>query len=451
MTGADTPYRRFSTLLAAFLLAGTFVVGATAAWRIQSLLMKETLSGTYDAVNRHLQVFGLGEWLEKSAADGALHEHSHGGGEEYGASDTTGRAKIDSMVRMHFDLYDIRYAAIYDRTGTLRFSYLPAEVGTKVQPGDAVWFSQALSGASNADEGAQWQGRPAFRLMLPLIDQKTGPAPVGAVLLVRDLEPLLHTIRATQWLLAGVMGLLAAALFVALRRVFLSATVQITTKSAELEQALALVEATYDSTLNALTAALDYRDNETEGHSQRVTLYAVRLARELGLQGRDLVDLTRGALLHDVGKIGIPDAVLRKPGALAPEEWVLMRRHPVMGYEMLKEIEFLRSALPVVLHHHERFDGTGYPTGLAAGEIPLAARIFAVCDTLDAILSDRPYRAARSVAEARAEFVRCSGTQFDPAVVEAFLKVPDADWGAIRRAVVERRVAQAQVAVATAG
>jgi len=186
---------------------------------------------------------------------------------------------------------------------------------------------------------------------------------------------------------------------------------------------------TYDGTLVALVSALDARDRETKGHSTRVTRYMMDMARRLGVQegSQEWVDMQRGALLHDVGKIGVRDSILHKPARLTDEEWEEMRRHPVIGFEMLKDIAFLSGAAAVVKFHHEHFNGRGYPEGLSGHQIPLGARIFAVADALDAMTSDRPYRKAMPWEAAREEIIRHIGTQFDPAVVEAFL-VTYEDW-----------------------
>jgi putative nucleotidyltransferase with HDIG domain len=187
----------------------------------------------------------------------------------------------------------------------------------------------------------------------------------------------------------------------------------------------------YDSTLSALMVALDYRDNETQGHSLRVVEFADRLARELGLAEEDRLAIRRGAMLHDVGKIGIPDAILRKPSGLDGGERRLMEMHPRLGYEMLDGIAFLDAAAEIVLTHHERWDGSGYPRGLRFDEIPIGARIFAVADALDAMTSDRPYRRSRSFESAREELLCHAGGQFDPTVVEAFLRIETAEWARI--------------------
>ena len=179
----------------------------------------------------------------------------------------------------------------------------------------------------------------------------------------------------------------------------------------------------YNETLHALVKALDTRDNETGGHSERVTLIALSIAQQMKLDEKQIQQIHWGALLHDVGKIGIPDNILRKPGKLTEDEWKIMRTHPLTGYEMLKSIPFLAPALDVVLHHHERFDGSGYPSGLAGKDIPLSARIFTIADTFDAMTNDRPYRKAFTMEIALGEIQKCANSQFDPEIVNAFLMV----------------------------
>lgn len=184
----------------------------------------------------------------------------------------------------------------------------------------------------------------------------------------------------------------------------------------------------YDHTLAALARALDAREKETGSHSERVRAYALLLARTMDLAEPDFSALASGALLHDIGKIGVPDPILLKPGKLAPEEWEEIRKHPRIGHDIVVGVKFLESAAQIVLTHHERFDGSGYPLGLKGEEIPLASRIFTVADTLDAMTSHRPYRAALPLRTAVREILACRGTQFDPAVVETFLTIPKEDW-----------------------
>jgi cyclic di-GMP phosphodiesterase len=205
-------------------------------------------------------------------------------------------------------------------------------------------------------------------------------------------------------------------------------TAEIVRKGREIRELYERLQTSYETTLKALAAALDTRDTETQGHSSRVSEYTVVIARRMGVRDPQLTEIRRGALLHDVGKIGIPDAVLRKPGRLTEDEWVEMKRHPEIGYRILSGINFLERSLPIVISHQERFDGSGYPGGLRGEEIPLGARIFAVVDTLDAMTSDRPYRKALSYAAAREEIVRHSGTQFDPRIVEIFLAISREEW-----------------------
>jgi putative nucleotidyltransferase with HDIG domain/PAS domain S-box-containing protein len=183
----------------------------------------------------------------------------------------------------------------------------------------------------------------------------------------------------------------------------------------------------YEATIEGWSRAMDLRDHETEQHSLRVTEMSVRLARELGLSRDELVQIRRGALLHDIGKVGIPDHILLKPGKLSEDEMAVVRRHPVDAYSILSPIEFLRPALDIPYCHHERWDGSGYPRGLKGTQIPLAARIFAVVDIWDALSSDRPYRAALSPAQVRSKLLALSGTELDPEIVSAFLHILDRD------------------------
>jgi putative nucleotidyltransferase with HDIG domain len=192
-------------------------------------------------------------------------------------------------------------------------------------------------------------------------------------------------------------------------------------------------ERSYVEAVGAIVTAADARDQETGGHSFRVALFAVELARVLGIQGEALKAIEWGALLHDVGKMVVPDDILRKGSPLTDEEWLIMKQHPNWGYEMLAEVSFLQSeALDLIYSHHERWDGAGYPRGLAGEDIPLGARVFAVVDTYDAITSDRPYRRARPHAVAIAELQRVSGQQLDPRVVEAFQEISEVELKRLR-------------------
>ena len=194
-------------------------------------------------------------------------------------------------------------------------------------------------------------------------------------------------------------------------------------RTGELRTALRNIQGTYQTTLLALVRALDAREHETSDHSQRVVKYTEVIAERLSLRGQELEEIGRGALLHDIGKIGVPDAVLLKPAKLTTEEWKEMRRHPDIGYDMIRSIEFLNTPAAIVLSHQERFDGRGYPRCLRGEEIHIGARIFAVADTLDAMTSDRPYRKGTTFESAVDEIQRCAGSQFDPEVVCAFMDI----------------------------
>lgn len=203
-------------------------------------------------------------------------------------------------------------------------------------------------------------------------------------------------------------------------------------QSGTLRHTVAQLQEATEETLEALAFALDARECETQAHSKRVSDYSVHLARELGVSGQELEDIHRGAMLHDIGKIGIPDRILLKPGRLTAAEWTEMRKHPEIGYWIVSGVDSLRAASDIVISHHERYDGTGYPRGVRGEQISIGARIFAVADTLDAILSERPYRTGQTLEHARREIADGAQTQFDPLITEAFLQVPDEQWLAIR-------------------
>jgi len=200
----------------------------------------------------------------------------------------------------------------------------------------------------------------------------------------------------------------------------------------QLQATVRELERSYDITLEALGDALDLKDAETEGHSRRVTAFTIAIAKAMGLSQEQILTIARGAFLHDIGKMAIPDAILRKPGKLTPDEITTMQEHCYKGYQIVKKIPFLASACDIVYSHQERYDGTGYPRGLRGKEIPLGARIFSIADTLDAIMSDRPYRPRQSFSAARAEIEKWSGKQFDPEVVKVFLEMPETLWEGLR-------------------
>lgn len=217
-------------------------------------------------------------------------------------------------------------------------------------------------------------------------------------------------------------------------------------RTAELRSALHNIANTYQNTLLALVAALDAREHETSDHSQRVVSYTSAIASRMGIRGKEMEEIGRGALLHDIGKIGVPDAVLLKPGKLTPDEWLEMRRHPEIGFQMIQNIPFLSTPADIVLSHQERYDGAGYPRNLQRNEIHIGARIFAVADTLDAMTSDRPYRKGTTFANAIQEIKRCANTQFDPDVVKAFLDIGEEGLIHIKKQMAEKKLNPMQAA-----
>jgi len=230
-------------------------------------------------------------------------------------------------------------------------------------------------------------------------------------------------------------------------------TIDLIKKNKTLEQQAGLLEGllcdlreSYDATLDAMVSAIESRDCETKHHCRRVQAYAVMLAQRIGVTPEQLVDISYGALLHDVGKIGVPDAILRKPGKLTEDEWEIMRQHTRKGFQMLKKIKFLTGAAEIVRYHHERWYGNGYPHKIAGEDIPLGARIFSIVDTLDAITSKRPYKEALPVQVAREEIQRCAGTQFDPRLVAEFLRIDEEELIETRKRVERASAVELQTA-----
>jgi putative nucleotidyltransferase with HDIG domain len=292
---------------------------------------------------------------------------------------------------------------------------------------DLVLFDMVMSGPNGVD-------------MLEKVRSLSPDTPLVVVSALRDVNAVINAMRkrAYDYVLKPFdPGQLLAIVKRAMeqRRVALRHTADkenleklVAARTDLLHAAISDLEQAYDITLEALGDALDLKDAETEGHSRRVTAYTIALARAMGLKGETIRVVSRGAFLHDIGKMAIPDAILLKPGKLDQQEQAMMREHCLRGYQILKKIPFLQDAAQIVYSHQERFDGTGYPRRLKGDDIILGARIFAVADTLDAITSDRPYRRADTFEAARREILRCSGTQFDPKVVRVFENLPDRLW-----------------------
>jgi len=439
LTRVMSPVARFSLALAAVLAVTALVLGAGTAYLIGRYVDDETTAFTQDAVASHFgSVFSDDVFQRGLTSDE--------------------RQELLTVVTFHFSIYNVVATDFFDRTGTIVFSYDSDEIGRQLDAATYPELAKALDGMRQADRTTivadpklgvpgSAVGYGSFNTHHMVADT-TGSATtpglgmreiraleawvpvtqngqvVGAVVVWRDIAPLDAALMRIQLTISGIIALAAAFLWLVLRGVYARSSKRIVAQASALEDALALRERTYDATLTALTSALDFRDNETGGHSDRVVAYMELLLEQMNIRGPELATLRRGALLHDVGKIGVPDNVLRKPTALSEGEWAVMKRHPEFGARIIAGIPFLEDVARIVRHHHERWDGMGYPDGLKGDRIPLGARIFAVGDSFDAMTSDRPYRRGLLIDAAREEIRRCASSQFDPAVVTAFLSIP---------------------------
>jgi putative nucleotidyltransferase with HDIG domain len=330
---------------------------------------------------------------------------------------------ILSQRTVRVKVWNSRGVVIYSDDRSLVGKRFTLDDGLEVALGGRL-----ASDVSNLDKAENVGDRKQFGTLLEvylLIHFGHGPV-LGAFEIYQEYAPVAAEIGTTRGKLFGLLGGGLVILYLALFGVVRQASNTLVTQQRTLREYADELESSYNRTIGALAAAVDARDSSTEQHSERVTHLAIELGRWLGLEDTELQCLRRGALLHDVGKIGVSDAILRKPAKLTDAEWQEMRRHPEIGHSILKEVSFLVDALPVVLSHHERWDGSGYPHGLQGAAIPLQARLFAVIDAYDAITSDRPYRRGASHDEAIRRLVEDSGSHFDPAIVVAFVAMTDA-------------------------
>lgn len=444
--GGMSPVARFSLALAAVLAVTALVLGAGTAYLVGRYVQDETTAFTQAAVASHFgTVFG-DEVFERGLT-------------------TDEQQELRRDASFHFSIYNVVATQFFDRSGAIIFSYDQDEIGRRLDPGSYQGLDTALKGmrtaerttivadpklgvpgttlgfgtfnthhsggSSAASTTTPGPGVSEIRSLESWIAVKQDGQTVGAVVVWRDMAPIDAALMRIQGTVSLIIALAAAFLWLVLRGVYARSSRRIVAQAGALEDALALRERTYDATLTALTSALDFRDNETGGHSDRVVGYMELLLEQMEIRGTELAMLRRGALLHDIGKIGVPDNVLRKPTALSEAEWAVMKRHPEFGAKIISGIPFLEEVARIVRHHHERWDGMGYPDGLKGDRIPLGARIFAVGDSFDAMTSDRPYRRALLIDAAREEIRRCAGTQFDPSVVTAFMSIPVAKLAAI--------------------
>ncbi|MBI2914064.1 MAG: HD-GYP domain-containing protein [Chloroflexi bacterium] len=322
---------------------------------------------------------------------------------------------------------------LWNREGTIVYSSTPGLIGARVPENEGL--REALQGQTFTKiEGAEEEGSATeegtaglegasemVEMYVPLSFSDNG-AVVGAIEVNRDYSPIASHIAALQRTvflsIAAALGALYVALLVLVRR----GSNTLRRQQAALHRHTDELRSSYESIVAVLCAALDLRDNVTHGHALRVSELSSVVAWQMGLRKEEVRQIEKAAILHDIGKIGVADAVLSKPGALTEAEWAEMKRHPELGYQILEGIDFLKDVAEIVRAHHERFDGGGYPRGLRGEDIPLGARIFAVVDAYDAMTSHRPYRKAIPHNKAVQEIARNAGTQFDPEVVNAFLE-----------------------------
>ncbi len=431
-----SPVARFSIALGAILFLTAIVLAVGTAYLLSRYVADETTRFTQDSVSVHFgTVFG-DEVFERGLTEQEVKD-------------------LTRDVTFHFSVYNIVATQFFDRTGRIVFSYDQSEVGRRIDPWSQRGLDQALknmrtsertsiiadprlgvpgtavgfaslnthhSSAANAT-GSVPPGLAQLNALEAWIPVRQNGQVTGAAVVWRDMSAIDAALMRIQGMLAAIILAAAALLWLVLRGVYVRSSKRIVAQSRDLSRAVAERDQTYDATLGALANALDVRDSETGGHSDRVLRYMELLIEEIGADAGSNQLLRRGALLHDIGKIGVPDNILRKPAALSDAEWVVMKRHPEFGARIVSGIPFLHDVAQIVRHHHERWDGKGYPAGLAGEQIPLGARIFAVADSFDAMTSDRPYRRAMTITAACEEVRRCSGTQFDPAVADAFARI----------------------------
>jgi putative nucleotidyltransferase with HDIG domain len=438
--GGWSPVARFSVALALVLAVTAVALGGLTAFLIGRYVEDETVTFTQDAVAGHFGTVFQNSVFQRSLT-------------------TAEEQSLEQNVVFHFSIYSVVATRFYSPDGTIVFSYDDTEIGRRLDLLENPSLAAALGGqrvathrtivadvryarpgftsaeaAGYASPPVNHSGHavapssPEVRSVQTLESWVPVVTPdgtlIGAVTVWRDIEPL----NAALWNIQAGIGLIIVAaamlLWLVLRGVYVRSSRRIVAQATALRAALAETERTYDATLAALSSALDVRDTETEGHARRVVGYMELIAEQLEVPVERHATLRRGALLHDIGKIGVPDHILRKPGPLTENEWHTMKTHPDLGAKIIANVPFLEEVAVIIRAHHERWDGNGYPEGLAGEQIPLGARIFAVADSFDAMTSDRPYRRGRQLHEALAEIGRCTRTQFDPQVVQAFLTVP---------------------------
>jgi len=431
-----SPVARFSLALGAVLAATAIALSAGTAYLVSRYVADETSSFTQQAVASHFGTVFSDDVFQRGLTEEEEDE-------------------LTEYVTFHFSIYNVVATQFYDRTGKIVFSYDASEIGRKIDSATLQGLDLALKGTRSstrtqiiadpklgvpgstvgvgsydthhmdgmAASGSLPPGMARMSALEAWIPVSQNGQVVGGVVVWRDMDPIDAALMRIQMMVTVIILAATVLLWLVLRGVYVRSSKQIVAQAKDLTRAVVERDRTYDATLTALANALDVRDSETGGHSDRVLQYMELLIEEVGADTGSTQMLRRGALLHDIGKIGVPDNILRKPAALSESEWVTMKKHPEFGARIVAGIPFLEDVARIVRHHHERWDGKGYPDGLAGEDIPLGARIFSVADSFDAMTSDRPYRRAMTIDDACAEVARCRGTQFDPAVADAFARI----------------------------
>lgn len=432
------PVARFSLALGAVLAATAIALSAGTAYLLSRYVVDETSSFTQNAVASHFGTVFSDDVFQRGLT--AAEE-----------------AELTQFVTFHFSIYNVVATQFFDRNGKIVFSYDDSEIGRQIDattvpgladalrgmrssartvvvadprlavPGSTIGYGDYITAHQHGTAASDVSIPPGMARLLAL--EAWTPVTlkgqnVGAVVVWRDMSAIDAALIRIQMTMSAIILAAAVLLWLVLRGVYVRSSKRIVAQARALEGALVEREITYDTTLQALASALDVRDSETGGHSERVLQYMELVLEQVGVDPASVSMLRRGALLHDIGKIGVPDSILRKPAALSDSEWVAMRKHPEYGARIVAGIPFLADVSKIVRHHHERWDGKGYPDRLAGEDVPVGARIFAVADSFDAMTSDRPYRRAMSIEAACAEVARCRGTQFDPLVADAFARIP---------------------------
>ena len=392
-------------------LAVTLVVAAALSYLLQRILVNDALDVTTTIASEHV-TSGLDRALSPDDMTGPL------------TSPTL--RKIDAIAHSDLARRGIVRVRIWSRNRKLLYSNNHLNIGKSA--GEDEELDEALAGQigrelSNLKKAENPAGHRWGHLLEVYVPLRLGGSDrvLGAYEIYQTTEALDR--RLSHIRLVVVFGVFAGfgVLFLGLFGVVLSAAQRLYLDSLENERLARDMADAYDQTIAGWAKALDLKDQETEGHSRRVTEMAVAIAVKMGVPEDDLVDIRRGALLHDIGKMGIPDEILKKPGPLTAVERAIMEQHTNNARHVLGEVGYLAAAMDIPLYHHEKWDGSGYPNGLSGDDIPLAARIFAVVDVWDALINDQYYRPAWPAAKARAHISQQAGRHFDPAVVEAFL------------------------------